>query len=114
MIELFTKRSIRPFRRIFSVAEIHRFHHLRRIEGDVNFSLFLSFYDHLFGNAYFDRQSLESSNTGVEYVAYPQSWWGQMKAPFQEFESRIVGDLKRIHATVGNRIVRLGGGRQGA
>jgi len=75
-----------PFRRVFAVAEVHRFHHIRGAAGNVNFSLFFSFYDHLFGNALFEIRILESDDIGVDYVDYPQSWRGQMKAPFQHFK----------------------------
>tara|TARA_R110001599_G_scaffold213875_1_gene411677 strand:- start:1022 stop:1963 length:942 start_codon:yes stop_codon:yes gene_type:complete len=74
------------FRRVFAVAEVHRFHHLRGVAGNVNFSLFFSFYDHLFGNAYFKKRTLKSDDIGLDYNDYPQSWWGQMKAPFYKFE----------------------------
>jgi sterol desaturase/sphingolipid hydroxylase (fatty acid hydroxylase superfamily) len=66
-----------PFRRVFATVEVHRFHHLRGIAGDVNFSLFFSFYDHLLGKAYYDLRTLESSDIGVDYLDYPQSWWGR-------------------------------------
>jgi sterol desaturase/sphingolipid hydroxylase (fatty acid hydroxylase superfamily) len=74
-----------PLRRVFAVAEVHRFHHLRGVAGDVNFSLFFSFYDHLFGNAYHEMRTLSSDDIGLNYKGYPKSWWGQMKAPFKKF-----------------------------
>ena len=103
-----------PFRRVFATAEVHRFHHLRGVAGDVNFSLFFSFYDHLFGKAYYERRSLGSSDIGVDYLAYPQSWWGQMKAPFQEFEVRRVDEPQQVQLRLDPRLVRLGGEGQGA
>ncbi len=71
------------FRHVFAVAEVHRFHHVRGVAGDVNFSLFFSFYDHLFGNALYEKRVLTSQDIGLNYTGFPQSWWGQMKAPFQ-------------------------------
>ena len=87
-----------PFRRVFAVAEVHRFHHLRGVAGDVNFSLFFSFYDHLFGNAYYERRALGSSDIGLNYKGYPKSWWGQMKAPFKEFDDleKTEGSLRIV------------------
>ena len=49
----------------------------------MNFSLFFSFYDHLFGNAHYEKRVLTSQDIGLNYADFPQSWWGQMKAPFQ-------------------------------
>lgn len=75
-----------PVRRIFSTAEVHRFHHLRGTAGDVNFALFFAFWDHLLGNAYDAETRLESRDIGVDYEGYPQSWAGQMLAPLRSFK----------------------------
>jgi sterol desaturase/sphingolipid hydroxylase (fatty acid hydroxylase superfamily) len=109
-----TDYRLGPFRRVFAVAEVHRFHHLLGRAGDVNFSLFFSFYDHLFGNAYFERRLLESRDIGVAYVAYPVSWWKQMKAPFRDFETTDAQDTSGDPLAVDIPSLRLGGGRQGA
>lgn len=68
---------------ILSTSEVHRFHHLKGTAGDVNFAMYFSFFDHLFGNAYYDTRKLESKDIGLLYKDYPVSWWGQMKAPFK-------------------------------
>jgi len=83
-----TDHSIGPFRRVFATAVVHRFHHQRGLAGDVNFALFFSFFDHLFGNAFFEDRILDSHDIGLDYVAYPDRWWGQMRAPFRQFELR--------------------------
>lgn len=81
-----TDYQLGPLRRVFAVAEVHRFHHLRGVAGNVNFSLFFSFFDHLLGNAYFSSKTLSSDDIGLDYKAYPDSWWQQMKAPFHTFD----------------------------
>jgi len=83
-----------PLRNIFAVAEVHRFHHLRGVAGNVNYALFFSFYDHLFSNHYYDDRNLQSEDIGLDYENYPQDWWGQIKAPFQTFDM--------LHGPIGN------------
>jgi len=72
-----------PIRYVISTAEVHRFHHLRGKKGNVNFALFFSFWDHLFGNAYYENRRLTTEEIGLEDREYPKSWLGQMLAPFK-------------------------------
>lgn len=71
-----------PLKFIISSAEVHRFHHLKGKAGDVNFGMFFSFWDHLFGNNYYVDKKLQSTDIGLNYENYPASWHGQMMAPF--------------------------------
>ena len=71
-----------PFRRVLATAEVHRFHHLRGESGNVNFSLFFSFWDEFFGNAFFSTERLSSTDIGLDDRTYPTSWIRQMIAPF--------------------------------
>jgi len=75
------------FKHIFAVAEVHRFHHLRGTAGNVNFSLFFSFYDHLFGHAHYEERKLQTHDIGLPYENYPQSWWEQMTVPLKTVET---------------------------
>lgn len=74
-----------PIKYILSTAEVHRYHHLRGKSGDVNFAMFFSFWDHMFGNAYDGQRKLESADVGVDYIDYPASWFQQMLAPFKRW-----------------------------
>lgn len=70
---------------IVSTAEVHRFHHLKGTAGDVNFAMFFAFWDHLFGNAYYEERKLTSKDIGLVYKGYPVAWHKQMLAPFRKF-----------------------------
>lgn len=79
-----TDHAMGPLRNVFATAVVHRFHHLRGTAGDVNFALFFSFYDRLFGNAFYEDRDLNSVDIGLAEPGYPVSWWGQMLAPFRK------------------------------
>jgi sterol desaturase/sphingolipid hydroxylase (fatty acid hydroxylase superfamily) len=74
-------------RYIVSTAEVHRFHHLVGQAGNVNFALFFSFWDHLFGNAHYESRRVNTIDIGLEDKSYPVSWAGQMVAPFRRSEN---------------------------
>ncbi len=77
-------------RLLFASAEVHRFHHLKGKQGDVNFGLFLTIWDRLLGSAYFEKrtQPLDENDLGIGSDAnYPVNYLGQMKKPFQRSPS---------------------------
>ena len=75
-------------RRVFSVAELHRWHHLRDAErSKVNFGAWLVVWDMIFGtyrNPAAGRVSWDKSNNeiGVE-EAHPKTYFGQVLYPFK-------------------------------
>lgn len=103
-----TDHSIGPLRRIFATAVVHRFHHQRGPAGDVNFALFFSFFDHLFGNAFFEDKKLDSHDIGLNYVAYPDHWWDQMKAPFRQFALRDPDSSVTEESSATERVESIG------
>lgn len=78
--------KIGPLRHIWAVAPVHRFHHMAKAgEGDVNFGLFLTVWDHLLGTAYFDaNQTFAADDLGIENQPdYPVTYLEQLKRPFK-------------------------------
>ena len=80
-------------RHIIATAEVHRFHHLRGKDGDINFALFFSFWDRLFGNAYYAERGLETRDIGLDYADYPMGYLGQLAAPFRQFDTSATATL---------------------
>ncbi len=83
-----------PARRLLATAEVHRYHHLRGKEGDVNFGLIFAFWDELFGTAYAGRQKLGVGDIGVDYQDYPKGYVAQLVAPLRSFASLDRGTVK--------------------
>lgn len=74
-----------PFRHVWAVNRVHRFHHLRSAkEGNVNFGLFTTLTDRLLGTAYFDpERKVGVADLGIEAAPdYPQSYVQQLCYPF--------------------------------
>lgn len=78
--------KIGPLKYVWAVAPVHRFHHLNKAgDGDVNFGLFTTLWDHLLGTAYFDEQrSFTSGELGIENAPnYPVGYLDQLIEPFR-------------------------------
>lgn len=76
-----------PLKYVFANAEVHRFHHRRGgAEGDVNFGLFTTLYDHVAGT-FFYRAGTAPRSSGDLGIAgrpdYPQDYVPQLVAPFR-------------------------------
>jgi sterol desaturase/sphingolipid hydroxylase (fatty acid hydroxylase superfamily) len=77
---------IGPWVRVWALAPAHRFHHVNRTpEGDVNFGLFTTVWDHVFGTFRYDaKQAFAIGDLGVEGRAdYPRGYFAQMVAPLR-------------------------------
>lgn len=75
-----------PFRGWVAAAEIHRLHHRRGAVGDVNFGLFTTLGDRLFGTFEEQREEfrLSSAELGVEdELDYPTAYMAQLVRPFE-------------------------------
>ncbi len=71
-----------PLNYIFSMTELHRWHHSQLIsESDKNFGNNLILWDLVFGT-YFNPQYREVDRIGLLNPEYPKRWWQQMLAPF--------------------------------
>lgn len=73
-----------PLTWIFSVGEMHRWHHsVRLAEANNNYGSNFLFWDIVFGTRYRDPQRREPKTIGIEHDDLPNSWWAQMGAPFR-------------------------------
>jgi len=77
--------ALGPFGWIFSMGELHRWHHsARRAEADHNFGDTFIFWDTVFGTRFLPKDEPAPRDVGIEGLgAYPKGWWGQMRAPFR-------------------------------
>lgn len=77
---------IGPLRRLFALAPLNRFHHLKWAGvGDVNFVLFTNGRDHLLRTAVYElERRFTSEDLGIGKQAdYPTGNLGQLVAPFR-------------------------------
>jgi sterol desaturase/sphingolipid hydroxylase (fatty acid hydroxylase superfamily) len=80
------------FRYLFANAEVHRFHHRRHGDGDINFGLFTNIYDHMMGTYYYRDVSdcVGEFEVGLHSrMEYPIGYLDQLREPFRNF-SRVV------------------------
>lgn len=74
-----------PLSWIFSVGEMHRWHHAVRLsEANHNYGSNFLFWDVVFGTRYRDPQRSGPDVIGIEHDNLPDSWWAQLSAPFQD------------------------------
>jgi sterol desaturase/sphingolipid hydroxylase (fatty acid hydroxylase superfamily) len=80
-------------RYLFSVAELHRWHHRRdAAESRVNFGAFFAVWDLLFGTYFDDRRRVPVRDVGVdERPAVPDNYAGQLAWPFRASETERPG-----------------------
>ena len=69
---------------IFSVGEMHRWHHSVKLsEANNNYGSNFLFWDVVFGTRYREPSTQGPEVVGIENDWLPESWWGQMSAPFR-------------------------------
>lgn len=76
-----------PLKYLFANAEVHRFHHRNSADGNVNFGLFTTVYDHLVGTFHYRPHTApcDSDALGIEGAAdYPQGYLAQLLQPFRK------------------------------
>ncbi len=73
-----------PLNYFFSMAELHRWHHSRRIEeSNTNYGQNLIVWDIVFGTRFLPKDRLPPSDIGlVDLPAFPMDYWGQLLSPF--------------------------------
>ncbi len=73
-----------PLNWIFSMAELHRWHHsLKLEEANTNYGNNILLWDIVFGTVYWPRHTDASPDIGLaDLPDFPQDWWGQMRSPF--------------------------------
>ncbi|MBX3431465.1 MAG: sterol desaturase family protein [Hyphomonadaceae bacterium] len=75
--------SLGPARRLFGVAEMHRWHHKRDYEdAQVNFGEVFLVWDWLFGSLHDARENIEAGDLGLSDATYPKGFFTQHAAPF--------------------------------
>lgn len=74
-----------PLSWIFSVGEMHRWHHSVKLEeANHNYGSNFLFWDVVFGTRYREPDRLCPAEIGIEDDYLPASWWQQQSAPFNQ------------------------------
>ncbi len=76
---------IGPLKYVFTGAEVHRFHHRKGAgQGDVNFGLFTTLWDHVLGTFYYSPQPANSNELGImNRPEYPRGYLAQLIEPLR-------------------------------
>ncbi|GAB5450130.1 MAG: sterol desaturase family protein [Halioglobus sp.] len=74
-----------PLNWIFSMAELHRWHHSRTIdEANTNFGQTISVWDWVFGTRFLPADREPPRDIGIaDLPDFPMTWWAQIRAPFR-------------------------------
>jgi sterol desaturase/sphingolipid hydroxylase (fatty acid hydroxylase superfamily) len=74
-----------PLNWIFSMAELHRWHHSRTIEeANTNFGQTISIWDWVFGTRFLPEDREPPRDIGIaDLPNFPMTWWAQILAPFR-------------------------------
>ena len=78
--------KIGPLRHILALAPVHRYHHIKwPVEGDVNFGLFTTIWDHMLGTAVYEKNRVfTSDDLGIgKEPDYPDAYLAQIARPFK-------------------------------
>ncbi len=75
-----------PGKYLFAIAEVHRFHHRKGAkQGDVNFGLFTTLWDHLLGTFYYLPERVGTDELGIsDRQSYPRAYVAQLLEPFRD------------------------------
>ena len=90
--------SLGPLNWIFSMAELHRWHHSRLLqESNTNFGQNLIVWDIVFGTRFLPKDRQPPSDIGIAGLpSFPMDYWGQLTSPFRW--SRIVEESAALGA----------------
>jgi sterol desaturase/sphingolipid hydroxylase (fatty acid hydroxylase superfamily) len=74
-----------PLNWVFSMAELHRWHHSRlKRESNANYGQTLIVWDILFGTRFLPKDREPPADIGIaDLDAFPMTWWAQMLSPFR-------------------------------
>lgn len=77
--------SLGPLNYVFSMAELHRWHHARDLrEANTNYGSNLILWDLAFGTFFWPRDRKPPEDIGIpDLPAFPQTYWGQLASPFR-------------------------------
>ncbi len=81
-----------PLNWIFSMAELHRWHHSRLVrESNTNYGQNIILWDIVFGTRFLPSDRKPPEDIGIANLsAFPMTWWAQLLSPLRW--KRIVGD----------------------
>jgi sterol desaturase/sphingolipid hydroxylase (fatty acid hydroxylase superfamily) len=74
---------IGPLNWVFSMAELHRWHHSRlERESNTNYGQNLILWDILFGTRFLPKDREPPADIGIaKLAAFPMTWWQQLISP---------------------------------
>lgn len=74
-----------PLNYLFSMAELHRWHHSRDLrQASTNYGSNLSVWDLAFGTFFWPRDRRPPEDVGIpDLPAFPAGFWGQLASPFR-------------------------------
>jgi sterol desaturase/sphingolipid hydroxylase (fatty acid hydroxylase superfamily) len=77
--------SLGPLNYLFSMAELHRWHHAKDArEANTNYGSNLILWDLVFGSFFWPRDREPPEEIGIpDLPAFPRSFWGQLASPFR-------------------------------
>ena len=76
--------ALGPLSWIFSVGEMHRWHHSVRLEeANSNYGSNFLFWDVVFGTRFRDTSREGPEEVGIAHDDLPRQWWLQLAAPFR-------------------------------
>ncbi len=76
--------ALGPLSWIFSVGEMHRWHHSIRLEeANANYGSNFLFWDVVFGTRFRDTSRPGPDEIGIAHDDLPAEWWRQLGAPFR-------------------------------
>lgn len=89
--------ALGPLNYVFSMAELHRWHHAKNLEeANTNYGSNLILWDLLFGTFFWPRDRKPPETIGIpDLAAFPMTYLGQLASPFRwrkiQAESRASG-----------------------
>ncbi|MBM4381824.1 MAG: sterol desaturase family protein [Deltaproteobacteria bacterium] len=77
--------SLGPLNYVFSMAELHRWHHAKDLrEANTNYGSNLILWDLVFGTFFWPRDRKPPEEIGIPNLgAFPQTYWAQLASPFR-------------------------------
>jgi sterol desaturase/sphingolipid hydroxylase (fatty acid hydroxylase superfamily) len=77
--------SLGPLNYLFSMAELHRWHHAKNLrDANTNYGSNLIVWDLAFGTFHWPRDRVPPEEIGLpDLPAFPQTYWGQLASPLR-------------------------------
>ena len=89
-----------PLNWIFSMAELHRWHHSRLVrESNTNYGQTLILWDVVFGTRFLPADREPPADIGIaDLAAFPMTWWAQLWSPLRWARIKRESEAKGAHA----------------